>query len=384
MGTGHVSTFIGLAHGDWVAPTFDQLASRGFEQNPVVHRSVRMITDAVGAIPWLTYVDGDRRDDHALDDLVRRPNATQSGPELVEALVSHLMVSGDAYLQVVLVDGLPKGLQVLRPDRMRILEGWDGWPSGFEYTVGGEKTHFPAEAGPGSVPQVLHVRLNNPRDDHHGLSPLAAAGLALDIHNAASTWSKALLENSARPSGALVYASERGNLTTEQFGRLKDELHENFEGAANAGRPLLLEGGLDWKAIGYSPRDLDFNETKNVAAREIALAFGVPPMLLGLPGDNTYSNYREANRAFYRQTVLPLSRRIAAALAHWLNPLWPEDLRLEPDVETLDALQPEREALWRRTLAATVLSTNEKRAALGYGAVDGGDTIPALGEPASE
>ncbi len=72
--------------------------------------------------------------------------------------------------------------------------------------------------------------------------------------------------------------------------------------------------------MALSPRDMDFMEAKNGAAREIALAFGVPPMLLGIPGDNTYANYAEANRAFWRQTVLPLAERTAAALGDWLGP----------------------------------------------------------------
>ena len=102
-------------------------------------------------------------------------------------------------------------------------------------------------------------------------------------------------DNSARPSGALVYTSG-GALTPDQFERLKRELADNFSGARNAGRPLLLEGGLDWRAMSLSPRDLDFLESKHAAAREIALALGVPPMLLAIPGDNTYSNYQEASR----------------------------------------------------------------------------------------
>jgi phage portal protein BeeE len=55
--------------------------------------------------------------------------------------------------------------------------------------------------------------------------------------------------------------------------------------------------------MGLSPKDMDFVEAKNGAARDIALAFGVPPMLLGIPGDNTYANYQEANRA-----LLPADR----------------------------------------------------------------------------
>ena len=63
---------------------------------------------------------------------------------------------------------------------------------------------------------------------------------------------------------------------------------------------------------------MEFQKTKEAAAREIAMAFGVPPMLMGIPGDATYANYQEANRAFYRLTVLPLAARVTAALSHWL------------------------------------------------------------------
>jgi len=93
---------------------------------------------------------------------------------------------------------------------------------------------------------------------------------------------------------------------------------------------------------------MDFVEAKHIAAREIALSFGVPPMLLGIPGDNTYSNYAEANRAFYRQTVVPLVTRLASALGHWLGESFGEGLRLVPDLDEVPALSIEREALWKR------------------------------------
>ncbi len=195
---------------------------------------------------------------------------------------------------------------------------------------------------------ILHLTLFNPLDDHYGMSPLEAAQASLDVHNAASAWNKALLDNAARPSGALVYSAARGNLSDEQFERLKRELEAHYQGAANAGRPLLLEGGLDWKGLSLSPKDMDFVEAKHIAAREIALAFGVPPMLLGIPGDNTYSNYAEANRTLYRQTVLPLLSRIASALGHWLGESFGGNIRLTPDLDEVPALSIEREALWKR------------------------------------
>jgi HK97 family phage portal protein len=127
------------------------------------------------------------------------------------------------------------------------------------------------------------------------------------------------------------------------------------------------KGGLDWKPLSLSPKDMDFVEAKAAAARDIALAFGVPPLLLGLPGDNTHANYAEANRAFYRQTVIPLVKRTAEALVHWLSPAFGDTLQLEPDLDAIEALATERESLWRRVSAATFLTEEEKREAVGYG-----------------
>ena len=130
----------------------------------------------------------------------------------------------------------------------------------------------------------MHLNAFHPADDHYGAGCLAAADQAVAIHNAAAAWNRALLENAARPSGALVFdASDGGGLTAEQFDRLKGELLAAYQGSANAGRPMVLEGGLKWQSLALSPAEMDFAELKAAAARDIALAFGVPPMLLGLP-----------------------------------------------------------------------------------------------------
>ena len=117
--------------------------------------------------------------------------------------------------------------------------------------------------------------------------------------------------------------------------------------------------------MSLTPADMDFIEAKHAAAREIALAFGVPPMLLGIPGDNTYSNYREANLAFWKQTVLPLVKKTAAALTAWFKPVWP-DATIICRTSDIEALSAERDALWARVARADFLSDDEKRVALGF------------------
>ncbi len=358
---GSAIAFSVLGRPVWTPRDYGALAREGFQKNPVVHRCVRLIAEAAAALPLALNQRGSNAAEHPLLALLARPNPRQGGAAFLESVYGYLLVSGNAYLEAVSVEGVARELHALRPDRMRVVPGPDGWPAAYDYAVGSETVRFALRAD--ERPPILHLTLFHPGDDHYGLSPMEAAAIALDIHNAAGAWNKALLDNAARPSGALVVAGS--TLTEAQFDRLKEELEQNYGGSGNAGRPMLLEGGLDWKPLSLSPRDMDFVEAKSAAAREIALAFGVPPLLLGLPGDNTHANYAEANRAFYRQTVIPLVRRTAQALAQWLAE--GDDLALEPDLDAIEALADERESLWRRVTAAPVLTDAEKREAVGYG-----------------
>ena len=287
--TGPLLAFDALRQPVWAPRDYAAFAREGFAQNAIVYRAVRMIAEAAASVPLLLYEGDEEIAGHPLLDLLARPNPVSSAPDLLESWYGFLLVSGNAYLEAVAAGGRLRELHALRPDRIKVVPGPDGWPEAFDYTAGGRSVRFSGEVVPGVRP-ILHVKLFHPANDHYGMSPIEAAATAIDIHNTASKWNKALLDNSARPSGALVYTARDGNLSVEQYDRLKAELEQGFQGAAHAGRPLLLEGGLDWKSMSLSPKDMDFIEAKHVAAREIALALGVPPMLLGIPGDNTYGD----------------------------------------------------------------------------------------------
>ena len=305
---------------------------------------MKIIAEAAAAVPVVVQDASRRFDVHPVLDLLAAPNPGQGGAALMEGFYGHLLLSGDGYMEAAgeVSSGGPRELYVLRSDRMKVMLGADGWPVAYEYSVGAKKHAFDMRQD--RVP-ILHVKSFHPSDDHYGLSPLHAAASAIDVHNSASAWSKALLDNAARPSGAIVYkgADGQGSLAADQYERLVDELESHHQGARNAGRPMLLEGGLDWKPMGFSPSDMEFHSTKAAAARDIALSFGVPPMLLGLPGDNTYANYQEAHRAFYRLTVLPLVAKSLAAMSAWLPSFYGEAFQIKVDEDNVPALAAERE-----------------------------------------
>ncbi len=341
------------------------LMRTGYQGNPVGFRSVNLIAESAAALP-LVLQDADRRyEAHPLLALLARPNPAQGRAELLEAVYGFLLLAGNAYVEAVPAAGpVPGELHVLRSDRMALVPGIDGWPVAYDYAVGNRKHRFDVT---GPVPPVCHLRQFHPLDDHYGLSPLQAAAAAVDVHNAASAWSKALLDNAARPSGAIVVkgGDGQGGLSQDQYDRLVAEMEAHHQGARNAGRPMLLEGGLDWKPMGFSPSDMEFQKTKEAAAREIAMAFGVPPMLLGVPGDATYANYAEANRAFYRLTVIPLAQKVLADLSHWLGGFTGEAVEFRVDLDQVPALSAERDAAWARIAAAGFLTDAERRTMLG-------------------
>lgn len=327
----------------------------------MAQRAVRLVADGVAGSPVTT----------SDPEVLALIEARSAGQSLIETMALHLLLHGNAYVQVISdAAGKPVELFALRPERVTIEPDARGWPVAYLYRVGEVVTRFPAEDA-GGFPGVIHVRAMHPLDDHYGLGCLGAAAGAVAIHNAATRWNKALLDNAARPSGALVYdPGEAGAmLTPEQFGRLREELDANFAGMANAGRPMLLEGGLRWQALSLTPADMDFAGMKSAAAREIALAFGVPPMLLGLPGDAGYANYREANKALWRLAVLPLAGVILNGLCDGLKARFPA-LSLAVDLDCVAALSEERERLWAQVTSADFLTGAEKRGMLGFGVAE--------------
>ncbi len=341
------------------APTrhFDYTSAvkQSFLSNPVAQRAVRIVAEGIGQSPLAST-------DTEVTSLV---TATSAGQPLIETLAAHVLLHGNGYVQIVKdASGKPFELFALRPDRVRVVPGPDGWPCAFEYRAGGQLVTLPLEDEDG-WPNVIHIKSMHPLEDHYGAGALAAAQQAVAIHNAAAEWNRALLENAARPSGALVYETDDGaGLTKDQFERLKSELATAFSGSGNAGRPMLLDGGLKWQSMALSPADMDFATLKSAAAREIALAFGVPPMLLGIPGDNTYSNYREANRALWRLTLMPLAEKLFGALREGLEPWFPE-ASLSVDLDRVTALSEDRERLWKQVSDAEFLTRAEKRELLG-------------------
>lgn len=359
----------------WMDRDYKRFSEEAYMRNVIAHRAISLIAQSAANIPVELYRIGSKGvakeiQSHPLLQLLKYPNPQQAMPEFMEAIYTYRLISGNVFVQAVgPADEPPMELHLLRPDRMAVIAGKHAVPSGYRYSVGNSHVDFPVNRITGRS-RILHIKTFHPTNDWYGLSPIEAAAYSIDQHNQSSAWNQSLLQNGARPSGALVVRGESGQpsgvLSEDQFTRIKQQIDEQFSGQTNAGRPLLLEGGLEWKEMSLTPRDMDFVQAKNSAARDIALAFGVPPQVLGIPGDNTYSNLQEARLALWEQTVLPLVQNTCDVLTHWLAPMYQSTLELRPNPDGLTALALRNQAIWERVEKANFLTMDEKRAAVGY------------------
>jgi HK97 family phage portal protein len=355
----------------WSPRNYESFAREAYGKNVVAYQSINRIADAIASVKLGVYRGETELVDHPLLTLLRRPNPMQSYGDYVRAKVSYLMIAGNGYEERFIVGSEVKELYQLRPDRMSIMPSTNGVPAAYIYKVGQNATRW--DVDPRTLnSDVRHIKLFNPLNDWYGMSPIEAGAYALDQNNESMAWMQALLQNSARPSGALT-VKDSGTLSDENFNRLKAQIEEQYSGSINAGRPMLLEGGLDWQQMGLSPDDMSIIETKFSSARDVALAFGVPPQLLGIPGDNTYANYAEARLAFWEDTALPLLDMIVNDWNNWLGSLYGVEIR--PDVDGIPAIAEKRLRMWQMADASQDLTINERRALKGYGPTDGGDVL---------
>ena len=364
--------------------SYNDLAREGYQENAIVYRCVNEIANGAASVKFGLFRGDQPIEQHPLLDLLMRPNPMNSQSEFFQEVYSYLLLSGNSYiLKTGAENREPSELYTLRPDRIKIIPSKREIPLSFEYVVNGQTTaSYPVDQSTGAS-EIKQIMLFNPLNDYYGLSPLKAASVDIDQHNLANKHNVMLLMNGARPSGAVVYRpkDESGAntmLTDTQREQLRGDLLHRFEGSTNAGRTMILEGDFDYKEMGMSPKDMDFASMKNFAAKDIALCFGVPSQLVGIPDSNTYSNMQEARLALYEETIIPMLKHIESDLNEWLVPTFGEDLTLKYVIDDIPAITERRRMIYDNVISAVdkgIITRNEARERLGLEPINGGDEV---------
>ena len=381
---GNMVGYFGVGSSKSKQYTYADLAEEGYMKNSIVYRCVNEIAKGASAVPFMVKAGDQVLDSHPIVTLMSRPNPLQSHSEFFNSIFGFLLLSGNAYiLRVGSEVGAPKELHLLRPDRMVIKGGSNPIPDRYEYVINGRvQAVYDVEERTG-FSEVKHVKLWNPLDDFYGLSPMSAAAIEVDQHNMSGKHNINLLSNGARPSGAVVFKPQDDagisvNLTESQRQQLLTDLNNRFSGTANAGRPLLLEGDFDWKEMGLSPKDMDFLNLKHMAATDIAMCFGVPSQLVGVPDAQTYANVAEARLALYEETIIPHLKKLESDFNEWLVPMFGENLEFCFDIDKIPALAERTKRTYENVTSAVregIMTRNEAREAIGLSPIDGADDL---------
>ncbi|MDR2157726.1 MAG: phage portal protein [Holosporaceae bacterium] len=348
-------SYQGIGSPRWTPCRYDALSEEGFQKNVFVYRAVNLISKGIASISIVIKNCDDRTENELITNIFKRPNRSQTRSSFFENLVNYLLISGNAFVHC----NDENELQCLRTDRVQIVPNKTKTAAeSYVYCVDLSKFML-------KKTDVLHLKFFNPLNDWYGFSPLQAAARSIDQHNEMSKHNLSILQNGGRPSGCLMVKSLE-NMTDEQRQQLRSDVQEAYAGTANSGKIMVLEGGFEWKEMGFSPKDLDFDSGKNTTAREIAQAFGVPPVLLGIRGDSAFTSYKEARFHFWEDTILPIAESIRLEFSNWLSTRFNRPVEMIFDLDSIHALVSQREKLWHKISNADFLTVNEKREILGY------------------
>lgn len=371
--------FLGLPNYEgWIAG-YTKYAQEGYSKAATVFVCVNKIAAAASGVELLTYDVSNPLEPqevaNEVSTLFRKPNPDQSWRRFASELLSYLLIGGNAYILIVRRGEENMSLELGNKKR-NLIGLWNINPGfltlrkdgQYDYSNGEETKVYPAE-------RILHLHTFNPEDPTVGLSPIQVASLAIDENLMGKKWNIKLMLSGGTPTGAFV---SKMALDTERREKIQQRYQDSYAGWLNAGKPLVLEGGLEWQSLGIPPKDIEWMNSRKLSTHEICNVYGVPPELVGYPEHRTYNNYAEAREAFYTETALPwLDFLLEEINERLIKPTYGEyELVYNPD--KIKALQENVDELWKRAIEGKregLLSLNEARQIVGYNTVRFGNII---------
>lgn len=366
---------LGINGGGQIGNNYNSQAREGYQKNVIAYHCVNSIAQSISSIPVIVEINGKEQDPklNPIANLIDDPNPRQTYERFMYELVMHRLISGNSYIREISVGGREQRvaeLWLLRPDKVEIVTQND-IPVGYRYTSGNQTMLFPIDRST-FMSEVLHIKLPNPLDDLYGMSPVQAASMGIMQHNSANVWNQKMLENDARPPGIVTFDPDTAGALPprdEDIDRINKAFNSKYSGAENARKVLFLNQHMKYQQIAFSPADMDWISGKNTTARDIALAFGYPPHLLGMAEGSTFSNVAEAKLHLYQSTVIPHAETVLSELAHWLSQKLGQEIELKLDLNDVEALATLRDNMQeqvRKNYQANVITLNEARRELGY------------------
>jgi HK97 family phage portal protein len=379
----------------WSEDSYENFAKDAYMENVISFQCINQIAESIAMVPWKPGIEDSKGKFIASTDWnIKRPfiraNIFQSFSTFLYSAICYYYLHGNSYVwrntpKITMgAKAFPTEFWSYRPDKFSVETNEKGFPVKYKYEDGSFKQEWDIDLNTGYC-DILHLKTFHPLNSIFGMPTAKPASKEIDISNESSKWNMRLMMNEARP-GMIVML--KGFLTEDQFERVQKQLQLDHTGAVNAGKSLILEseeGIVDVKPYSWSPKDLDFLEGGREQARRICIGYKVPPMILGIPGDNTYSNYQEARSALWEDTCFPKLQYFINEFSCWLFGIGPdigygesakEQLVIKPDMDNIPALAYKQNLMWDRAeKGKDFLTLNERREIVGMEPTEGGDVL---------
>ena len=356
----------------WSAREFVAFATEGYRDNPTVRACIMAKQKAAIECPIILVNEkGEAVENHPILSLLNKPNPMQSWEKFLTQMIGSHDIAGEGD---VLKIGIGQSVELwpLRPDWLEITTFSMGLPVTCSYTP--SDTYEESTVKQYQFSELMIWAEYNPLFRWRGLSPLYSAAYSIDTLNEYAKSNKAMLENGMTPSGVLWTDSE---VSDTSFNRLQEQFNGKYAGAKNSGKPMILDGGLKWQGMSFTPREMEFVSGKRLSQLDVCQVLRVPPQIIGIEGSQTFANYEQARAAFYEDEVIPMVNGLLSELLGFLR----KDFKLPPtyklivDTDGITALEPRRAERNKVIDGLTSLKVDEKRAAMGYESAEGGDVI---------
>lgn len=305
-------------------------------------------------------------------DLINHPNPLQSKYDFIEAVVSSLELTGDAFIELDSAEE-PTQMYVLRPDWVKIVGSTKTLVDHYVYDVNGTKIRFEPE-------EIIHIKYYHPRSELFGLPPIQPGqnSVVLDLYSIA--YQKNFFKQGAAVDIAFMSPE---TLSDDNFRRLKDEIRTEYGGVDRSHLPLLLDSDIKVEEIGVSPDKTLLKEQREMNRNEILAAYGVPPIIVGVLDSATFNNTEQQKQAYWENTEIPKSVKLSDKFNDRIFEA-DGDVRLEFDFSEVPALQEDSKKQMEVNtgyVKGGVMTPNEVRRRIGLEDIDGGDVLK---EPKSE
>lgn len=353
-------------------PTYENIVKYAYKGNDIVYFVVNDIAKNVASIPLII-------DDEEIEMLLNNPERGKSYTDWMFQAVVYKLLSGNIYAEVIKVtEEKIKWMNLQMPNHVELIEESSNTMCnvllGYRISCNMQKEILidPITGESKSPTAMFHSKFFDPENPNQGLSPLVAGMKGVDPYNEASSLNNAILKNDGAPAGFVKLNMPKDELapapTTEQMQVISDKVNNKL-GKHNAGRWAVFNWDFSFEKLGQTGAELNFKDTKESLAREIARVFGYPPFLLGFAGGSTFNNVEEARLQLWTNTVLPIAYGIVDDLKMLFSIELGRDVDIQLDTDSLLALQPiirEKRKSAREDFTAGIISLEEARAEGNY------------------